>query len=59
MIVKIMNIPQPWVLSIDRTEWRSGQIWLNILVLGLVHNGVALSKSRNMDVKLKVFFVTV
>lgn len=41
MIVKIMNIPQPWVLSIDRTEWRFGQIWLNILMLGVVHNGVA------------------
>ncbi|MBW4642705.1 MAG: IS4 family transposase [Goleter apudmare HA4340-LM2] len=41
MIVKIMKIPQPWVLSIDRTEWRFGQTWLNILMLGVVHNGVA------------------
>ncbi|MCG6137045.1 MAG: IS4 family transposase [Nostoc sp. LLA-1] len=41
MIVTIMKIPQPWVLSVDRTEWRFGQTWLNILMLGVVHNGVA------------------
>lgn len=41
MIVNIMKIPQPWVLSIDRTEWSFGQTWLNILMLGVVHNGVA------------------
>ena len=36
-----MNIPPPWVLSTDRTEWSFGQTRFNILMLGVVHNGVA------------------
>ncbi len=28
-----MNIPQPWVLSMDRTEWSLGLTRLNILLL--------------------------
>ena len=40
-----MNIPQPWVLSTDRTEWSFGKTRFNILMLGVVHNGVAISSS--------------
>ena len=40
-IVALMKIPQPWVLSIDRTQWSFGSICFNIFVLGIVHNGVA------------------
>jgi hypothetical protein len=40
-IVGIMDIPQPWVLSTDRTEWSFGQTHFNILMLGIVHDGVA------------------
>ena len=40
-VVKLMEIPQPWVLSLDRTEWSFGQTHFNLLVLGIVHNGVA------------------
>ena len=36
-----MDIPQPWVLSTDRTEWSFGKTRFNILMLGVVHNGVA------------------
>jgi hypothetical protein len=36
-----MAIPQPWVLSIDRTNWEFGNQVFNILMLGVVHNGVA------------------
>jgi hypothetical protein len=36
-----MEIPQPWVLSTDRTEWWFGQTRFKILRLGIVHNGVA------------------
>jgi hypothetical protein len=36
-----MNIPQPWVLSIDRTEWSFGQTRFNIFMLKVVHQGVA------------------
>ncbi len=36
-----MGIPQPWILSTDRTEWPFGQTRFNILMLGIVHHGVA------------------
>ena len=36
-----MQIPQPWVLSIDRTTWEFGQCCYNILTIGIVHEGVA------------------
>jgi hypothetical protein len=41
MIVALMEIPQPWVLSIDRTEWSFGETRFNIFMLGVVHQGVA------------------
>jgi hypothetical protein len=41
MIVALMDIPQPWVLSIDRSNWSFGQTHWNILMLGVVCNGVA------------------
>ena len=40
-IVEIMDIPQPWVLSTDRTEWSFGTTRFNILMLAVVHNGIA------------------
>ena len=40
-VVQLMEIPQPWVLSLDRTEWSFGKTRFNFLVLGIVHNGVA------------------
>ena len=40
-IVGIMDIAQPWVLSKDRTEWSFGKTRFNILMLGIVHHGVA------------------
>ena len=39
----LMDIPQPWILSTDRTEWSFGNTRFNILMLGVVHNGVAYS----------------
>lgn len=41
-IVGLLAIPQPWVLSTDRTEWKFGQTVFNILLLGVVYEGVAL-----------------
>lgn len=40
-VVGLMRIPQPWVLSLDRTEWEFGSHHYNILMLGIVHEGVA------------------
>ena len=41
-LVAILDIPEPWVLSVDRTEWQFGTSVFNILVLGVVHHGVAI-----------------
>jgi hypothetical protein len=40
-IVTLMEIPEPWVLSIDRTNWQFGDCVFNLLVLGVVHQGIA------------------
>jgi len=40
-VVKLMRIPEPWVLSLDRTEWQFGGHVFNILTLGIVHEGIA------------------
>ena len=37
-----MKLPQPWVLSLDRTTWEFGDHCYNILTLGIVHEGVAI-----------------
>lgn len=41
VVVALMAIPEPWTLSIDRTEWQFGDCVFNILMLGIVHEGVA------------------
>ena len=40
-VIALLKIPQPWVLSLDRTEWQFGQTTYNILMLGVVYQGVA------------------
>ena len=40
-VVQWMQIPEPWVLSLDRTEWQFGGHVFNILTLGIVHEGIA------------------
>jgi len=39
--VRLVGIPKPWVLSVDRTTWEFGSVTINILMLGVVHQGVA------------------
>ena len=41
LVVSWMQIPSGWVLSLDRTSWKLGAHWYNILTLGIVHQGVA------------------
>lgn len=41
VVVRWMQIPSGWVLSLDRTTWKFGTHWYNILTLGIVHEGVA------------------
>jgi hypothetical protein len=40
-VVGWCQIPQPWTLSLDRTNWSFGSVTFNILMLGIVHEGVA------------------
>jgi hypothetical protein len=42
IVVSWMKIPQPWLLSLDRTTWKFGDHCYNILTLGIVHEGVAI-----------------
>lgn len=42
LVVSLMAIPEPWVLSLDRTQWQFGQTVFNVLTLGIVHEGVAI-----------------
>jgi len=42
LVVSLMSIPEPWVLSLDRTQWQFGETVFNILTLGIVHEGVAI-----------------
>jgi hypothetical protein len=42
VFMALMDIPQPWVLSVDRTTWSLGLTRINILMLGVVKDGVAI-----------------
>jgi len=41
VVTSWLHIPGEWVLSLDRTTWKFGSHWHNILTLGIVHEGVA------------------
>ena len=40
LVVRWMQIPAPWVLSLDRTTWEFGDQCHNFIVLGIVHEGM-------------------
>ena len=40
--MNLMVIPQPWTLAVDRTNWKVGKVDHNILMLAVVHEGVAI-----------------
>jgi Transposase DDE domain len=61
LVAGMMDIPQPWVLSIDRTNWQFGDTVFNILMLGVVHEGIAfplvwtmLPKKGNSNYKERI-----
>jgi hypothetical protein len=41
LVIKLLGLPQPFIISIDRTDWYLGETPLNILMLSLVWRGVA------------------
>ena len=40
-IISLLNVPEPWGISIDRTNWKFGKTNINILMLGVVYQGIA------------------
>jgi hypothetical protein len=40
-VIGLMNIPEPWSLSVERTNWKVGRFNINILMLGIVHESIA------------------
>ena len=40
-VVRILRVPAPWVITLDRTDWYLGETPLNIMVLGIAYRGVA------------------
>jgi hypothetical protein len=61
LVIEMMEIPEPWVLSLDRTEWQFGSKVFNILTLGVVYQGVAfpllwwmLDKKGNSNTRERV-----
>lgn len=40
-VLRLLGVPAPWALTLDRTDWYLGQTPLNILVLGVIHKGTA------------------
>lgn len=55
-IVKLLGIPGPYTLALDRTNWKVGAVDLNILMLSIVYRGIGfpvvwivLPKAGNSD----------
>ena len=40
-VVKLVGLPAPWALTLDRTDWCLGSIPLNIMTLGICYKGIA------------------
>ncbi len=40
-VVRLLGVPAPWVLTLDRTDWYLGERPLNIMVIGIAYRGVA------------------
>ena len=55
-VVKLLGVPAPYTLALDRTNWQVGTVDLNILTLSLVYRGIGvpvvwivLPKAGNSD----------
>lgn len=55
-IVKLLGVPGPYTLALDRTNWKVGAVDLNILMLSIVYRGIGipvvwtvLAKAGNSD----------
>lgn len=60
-VVKLIGIPGPYTLALDRTNWKVGSVDLNILMLSIVYRGTGFpvvwtvsSKAGNSDTTERV-----
>lgn len=58
-VVRMLGVPGPYTLALDRTNWKVGVVDLNILMLSIVYRGigvpvvwVVLPKADNSEVLL-------
>jgi hypothetical protein len=42
LMVRLMRLVPPFVITIDRTEWQLGKRWVNVLMLAVAREGVAV-----------------
>lgn len=43
LVIRLMKLEQPFVITIDRTQWQLGKRWVNVLMLAIVsERGVAV-----------------
>ncbi len=40
-LAALLPVPKPWILALDRTDWKLGKTSLNLLVLAVIHKGTA------------------
>ena len=43
LVVKLLGLPGPYALALDRTNWKVGLVDINILMLSIVYRGVGIS----------------
>ena len=41
-LLRQAGVASPFVVTLDRTEWQLGSVWLNVMVVGVAYRGVAL-----------------
>lgn len=43
LVIRLMKLEPPFAITIDRTEWQLGKLWVNVLMLAIVsERGVAV-----------------
>ena len=48
LLVSLFDLPDRWVLSLDRTNWKFGQLNINILMLSITYQGTAIPVIWNL-----------
>src|SRR5215813_13701528 len=41
-VVRLLGVPGPYTLALDRTNWKVGAVEVNILMLSIVYRGIGI-----------------